>query len=86
MIWGSVRLPAQRLYNMGQVNRLYPDAETMQADAFAFAREVGKHNQAAVRQAKRASDTTMDIQGQHYVFSRMAELMDEFPTFEPRSL
>jgi hypothetical protein len=36
----------------------------------------------ALRQAKRASDITMDIQGQHYVLSRMDELLDEFPTFK----
>ena len=33
----------------------------------------------ALRQAKRAADITVDIQGQHYVVSRMEELLDDFP-------
>jgi enoyl-CoA hydratase len=82
MIYGQVRLPARRLYEMGQVNRLYPDLATMQAEARAFARHAAEQNPAAIRQAKRAADITMDIQGQHYVVSRMAELLDEFPVFE----
>lgn len=81
MLFGQVRLPAQRLYAMGQVNRLYPDVDSLHDDAFAFARHVATRNPVAVRQAKRAADITMDIQGQHYVTSRMGELMDEFPTF-----
>jgi enoyl-CoA hydratase/carnithine racemase len=82
MIYGQVRLPARRLYEMGQVNRIYPDLATMQAEALAFARHAAEQNPAAIRQAKRAADITMDIQGQHYVVSRMAELLDEFPVFE----
>ena len=65
---------------MGQVNRLYPDAATMQADALAFARQIAQQEPVALRQAKRAVDITMDIQGQHYVMSRMDELLDEHPT------
>jgi enoyl-CoA hydratase len=82
MIYGSVRIPARRLYEMGQVNRIYEDAETLHSEAESFARQVAQQKPAAVRQAKRAADITMDIQGQHYVVSRMAELLDEFPTFE----
>jgi enoyl-CoA hydratase len=82
MIYGSVRLPARRLYEMGQVNRVYEDLPTLHAEAEAFARHVAQQNPAAIRQAKRASDITMDIQGQHYVLSRMGELLDEFPTFQ----
>jgi enoyl-CoA hydratase len=82
MIYGSVRLPARRLYDMGQVNRIYDDQSTLHKESEAFARHVAGRNQAAIRQAKRASDITMDIQGQHYVLSRMAELLDEFPTFK----
>ncbi len=86
MIYGSVRLPARRLYEMGQVNRIYEDLETLHSEAEVFARYVAQQNPAAIRQAKRAADITMDIQGQHYVVSRMAELLDEFPTFELRRL
>jgi enoyl-CoA hydratase/carnithine racemase len=82
MIYGSVRLPARRLYNLGQINRIYDDLPTLHAEAEVFARHVAEQNPAAIRQAKRASDITMDIQGQHYVVSRMGELLDEFPTFE----
>ncbi len=82
MIYGSVRLPARRLYDMGQVNRLYEDVATLHAEAEAFARHVAEQDPAAIRQAKRASDITMDIQGQHYVVSRMGELLDDFPTFK----
>lgn len=84
MIYGGMRLPAARLYAMGQVNRLYPDLETLHAEAMAFAREVATKDPVPLRQAKRASDITMDIQGQHYVVSRMEELMDEFPTMRLR--
>ena len=31
MIYSGMRLPAQRLYQQGQVNRLYPDVETLHA-------------------------------------------------------
>jgi hypothetical protein len=37
-----------------------------------------------LRQAKRAADITMDIMGQHYVLSRMEELLDEFPQMNLR--
>jgi enoyl-CoA hydratase/carnithine racemase len=82
MIYGSMRLPAGRLYAMGQVNRLCPDLEALHAEALAFATHVATQDPVALRQAKRASDTTMDIQGQHYVLSRMEELLDESPTFK----
>jgi hypothetical protein len=36
----------------------------------------------ALRQAKRAVNTTMDIQGQHYIRNRFAELMDASPRLE----
>ena len=32
-----------------------------------------------MRQAKYAANTTMDIMGQHYVTSRMEELLDVMP-------
>ncbi len=79
MIYSGMRLPARRLYEMGQVNRLYPDTETLHAEVMAFAREVALQDPVALRQAKRAADITMDIQGQHYILSRMEELLDEFP-------
>ncbi len=79
MIYSGMRLPARRLYEMGQVNRLYPDIETLHTEVMAFAREVAAQDPVALRQAKRAADITMDIQGQHYVLSRMEELLDEFP-------
>ena len=79
MIYSGMRLPAQRLYAMGQVNRLYPDVETLHRETLAFAHEVAQQDPVALRQAKRAADITMDIQGQHYVVSRMEELLDAFP-------
>ena len=64
-----MRLPAERLYNSGQVNRLYPDAETLHRETMAFAQEISEQNPLALRQAKRASDITMDIKGQHYILN-----------------
>jgi enoyl-CoA hydratase/carnithine racemase len=84
MIYSGMRLPAQRLYQMGQVNRLYPDVETLHAETLLFAAEVAKQDPLPLRQAKRASDITMDIQGQHYVTSRMEELLDDFPKMNLR--
>lgn len=81
MIYGGERLPAERLYALGQVNRLYPDVETLHTETMTFARHVATQNPVALRQAKRASDITMDIMGQHYVLSRMEELLDEPATF-----
>ena len=86
MIYSGGRLPARRLYQLGQVNRLYPDVETLHSEAMAFAHDVAKQNPAALRQAKRAADITMDIQGQHYVTSRMDELLDEFPQLKLRMI
>jgi enoyl-CoA hydratase/carnithine racemase len=79
MIYSGMRLPARRLYEQGQVNRLYPDVDTLHAETLAFAREVAQQDPLPLRQAKRASDITMDIQGQHYILSRMEELLDDFP-------
>jgi enoyl-CoA hydratase/carnithine racemase len=79
MIYSGTRLPASRLYAMGQVNRLYPDVETMQRETLTFAREIAAKDPAPLRQAKRASDITMDIMGRHYVLSRMEELLDVVP-------
>lgn len=81
MIYGGQRLPAERLYALGQVNRLYPDVDSLHRETLAFARQVAGQDSLALRQAKRASDITMDIMGQHYVFSRMRELLDEPPVF-----
>lgn len=83
MIYGGERLPASRLYAMGQVNRLYPDLSSLHDGAMDFARTVAAQDPVALRQAKRASDITMDIMGRHYVVSRMQELMDEPATFNP---
>jgi enoyl-CoA hydratase len=85
MIYGGGRLPARRLYDMGQVNRLLPDADALHAEALDFARHLATKDPLPLRQAKRAVDTTMDLQGQHYVFSRMDELLDERPEFTKRS-
>ncbi len=82
MIYSGGRLPAERLYATGQVNRLYPDHPTLHAEAFAFAQQVATKDPVALRQAKNASDITMDIIGQHYVLSRMRELLDEPATFK----
>jgi enoyl-CoA hydratase len=82
MIYSGMRLPASRLYAMGQVNRLYPDTETLQREALAFARDVATHDPAPLRQAKYAADITMDIMGRHYVTSRMEELLDPMPPMD----
>jgi len=79
MIYSGMRLPAQRLYAMGQVNRLYPDTATLHRETLAFAHEVAKQDPAPLREAKYASDITMDIMGRHYVTSRMEELLDVMP-------
>ena len=79
MIYSGMRLPASRLYAMGQVNRLYPDLGTLHTETLAFAHEVAKQDPAPLRQAKYASDITMDIMGRHYVTSRMEELLDVMP-------
>jgi enoyl-CoA hydratase/carnithine racemase len=84
MIYSGMRLPAERLYAMGQVNRLYPDTATLQREALAFAHEVAKQDPAPLRQAKYASDITMDIMGRHYVTSRMEELLDVMPPMNLR--
>jgi enoyl-CoA hydratase len=84
MIYSGMRLPARRLYEQGQVNRLYPDIETLHAETLAFAREVAEQDPLPLRQAKRAADITMDIQGQHYLISRMEELLDESPRMNLR--
>jgi enoyl-CoA hydratase/carnithine racemase len=76
MIYSGMRLPASRLYAMGQVNELYPDVDTLHAESLAFAQQVARKDPRSVRQAKRASDLTMDIMGRHYVVSRMEELLD----------
>lgn len=81
MIYSGEPIPAARLHAMGQVNRLYPDLESLHEAAFDFGRGVAAKDQVALRQAKRASDTTMDIMGQHYVLSRMGELLDSPATF-----
>lgn len=84
MIYSGMRLPASRLYQLGQVNRLYPDLETLHSEATAFAHEVARLDPVPLRQAKRAADITMDIMGQHYVLSRMEELLDDFPQMNLR--
>ena len=84
MIYSGMRLPATRLYGQGQVNRLYPDVETLHAETLTFAQEVAKQDPLPLRQAKRASNITMDIQGEHYVTSRMEELLDDFPKMNLR--
>ena len=79
MLYGGDRLPATRLYAMGTVNRLYDSVDELHAAAIEFAAGLVPLNQAALRQAKRSVDITMDIIGQHYIRSRFAELTDEFP-------
>lgn len=81
MIYGGERIPAQRLFAMGQVNRIYPDLTALNENTMAFAVRIAGQNPVALRQGKRAADITMDIMGQHYVLSRMQELFDEPATF-----
>ncbi len=82
MIYSGMRLPARRLYEMGQVNRMYADVESLHSETLSFAHEIAELDPVPLRQAKRAADITMDIQGQHYVLSRMEELLDEFPRMD----
>jgi enoyl-CoA hydratase/carnithine racemase len=82
MIYSGMRLPASRLYAMGQVNRLYPDTDTLHREALAFAQDVATRDPAPLRQAKYAADITMDIMGRHYVTSRMEELLDPMPPMD----
>jgi enoyl-CoA hydratase len=82
MIYSGMRLPASRLYAMGQVNRMYPDPDALHREALAFAHEIAQQDPAPLRQAKRAVDITMDIMGQHYVVSRMGELLDPMPPMQ----
>ena len=84
MLFSGMRLPAQRLYQQGQVNRLYPDVQTLHEETMTFAREIALQDPVALRQAKRASQITQDIQGEHYVLSRMEELLDEQPQMNLR--
>jgi enoyl-CoA hydratase len=84
MIFSAMRLPAERLYQMGQVNRLYPDVEVLHSETLAFARELADRDPLALRQAKRASQITMSIQGEHYVLSRLEELLDDTPAMNLR--
>ena len=81
MLFSGMRLPASRLYTMGAVNRLFP-RETLHEETAAFAREIAQADPLALRQAKRAVNTTMDIQGQHYIRNRFAELMDASPRLD----
>ena len=50
MIYAGMRLAASRLYSQGQVNRLYPDVETLHAESLAFAHEVAKQDPLPLRQ------------------------------------
>jgi len=81
MLFSGMRLPAARLYAMGAVNRLYP-RDTLHDETAAFAREIAQVDPLALRQAKRAVNTTMDVQGQHYIRNRFAELMDASPRLD----
>jgi enoyl-CoA hydratase/carnithine racemase len=83
MLFGGERLPAERLYRSGAVNRIYPRHE-LQAATMDFAHHVAAGDALALRQAKRSVNTTMDIMGQHYIRNRFAELMDDAPTMRLR--
>jgi enoyl-CoA hydratase/carnithine racemase len=78
MLFSGMRMPAQRLYAAGLVNRIYPRDE-LATETLAFAREIATANAAALRQAKRSVDITMDIAGQHYIANRFAEALDSQP-------
>jgi enoyl-CoA hydratase/carnithine racemase len=84
MIYSGMRLPASRLYALGQVNRLFPDLATLHLETMAFAHQIAERDPLPLRQAKRASDITMDIMGQHYILSRMEELIDDVPRMDMR--
>lgn len=76
MLFSGMRMPAQRLYAAGLVNRVY-SRDALAAETLAFASEIAKANPSALRQAKRSVDITMDIAGQHYIANRFAEALDD---------
>jgi enoyl-CoA hydratase len=84
MLFFGSRLPARRLYEMGMVNRLYGTVEELHTEALAAAHQLAEADQLALRQAKRAVNTTTDIQGMHYIANRFDELMDDFPRMNLR--
>ena len=85
MIYGGTRVPATRLHAMGTVNRLYAAAR-LHEETLAFAATIAEADPLALRQAKRAVNTSLDIMGQHYIVSRFAELLDERPSLRwPRT-
>lgn len=85
MIYTGDPIPAERLYAMGMVNRIIP-REHLHEETMAVAAKIAERPALPMRQAKRASIITLDIQGQHYITSRFAELLDEAPVFKlPRS-
>jgi enoyl-CoA hydratase/carnithine racemase len=79
MLFSGMRMPAQRLYAAGLVNRVYP-RDALAPETLAFASEIANANAAALRQAKRSVDITMDIAGQHYIANRFAEALDGQPS------
>ena len=84
MLYTGVRLPASRLYDLGQVNEIYPDLASLHAEALAIAHHIAAKDPRPLLQAKRAVDITTDIMGRHYVLSRMEELLD--PPMPPLNL
>jgi enoyl-CoA hydratase/carnithine racemase len=78
MLFLGNRVPATRLFQMGMVNRIVP-RDQLQGEALAVAREISAKPTAAVRNAKRVVNMTMDIIGQHYMANRFFELVDDLP-------
>jgi enoyl-CoA hydratase/carnithine racemase len=75
------RLPAQRLYEMGTVNRIVPRAELDQT-ALDLAQEIATMPPFSLRQAKRTVNMTMDLMGYHFVTTRFYDLIDGGPQLQ----
>jgi enoyl-CoA hydratase/carnithine racemase len=75
MLFSGMRMPAERLYAAGLVNRIYP-REELTARTLEFAKEIARADPIAHQQAKRSVNITMDIAGQHYIANRFSEVLD----------
>lgn len=75
MLFSGMRMPAERLYAAGLVNRIYPREELTQR-TLEFAEQIARSNPIAHQQAKRSVNITMDIAGQHYIANRFSEVLD----------
>lgn len=81
ILYTGGRLPAQRLYEIGSVNRIVPKEQLHQV-AMDLAQEIATMPAAALRQAKRTVNMTMDVMGYHMVKTRFYDLLDGGPQLQ----